>query len=451
MSLRLRLALSASLVTLVALIVLAVLSGVALERAMLDDTDEELRPQAEIVLQEIRQQGKLANEVEDALTTVSGSSTTWVYRAGKLLVGAGNRNAPEPLDPGFLKGFLPQANNTVNDWRVSSLRDKDVVVQVGRPITMIYRTIDNYARTVALVGFVSSVVAGGLIAWLMLRVTQPMAWVVDRVRRNVINEPIPGTHLNDEIGELARTLERARIARFELRERETRFLADAAHELRTPVTAMLVELDHHLSRPRSQDADRDTLERSRKHAHHLRDLCNNLLALTQAEREMGRTTINLFELASDVVDRLAPLAATKQLEISVDGEPVSVSGDPLLLSRAIENLVGNAIKFTSQGAVRVRVRSDGQAALLEVTDSGVGIAPEALGQVFEPFHRAIGQHLEGSGLGLAVVQAVVQAHGGTLDLHSQPGQGTRAQLRLPTTNAFVPDGAFVMAEDRSAR
>jgi signal transduction histidine kinase len=441
MSLRWRLALTSSLVIFVALAVLAIASGVALQRAMLADLDEELRLQAKVILEDVTQRQRLSSASEDALNTASGASSTWVYLNGALLRGAGSIDAPEPLDPMFLESPLISGRASVAGWRVSSLRESGQngsrwTVQVGRPLGGMERTLDNYVRNASIVGLTSALIAGLITVLTVGRATAPLTRLAARVKHLDSNEPIPALENQDEVGSLARALGTSLHELRTTREREARFLADAAHELRTPVAAMLVELDHHLVRSRTPEGDHALLERQRLHVRHLRDLANNLLALTRSERNLERVRLDLLKLASEVVDRLAPLAAEKGLEIDVDGQPALIFGDPVLLARMIENLIGNAIKFTDHGEVRVHVRTEANEVLLEVTDSGRGIPPLALERVLEPFHREAGANSEGSGLGLAVVKSVVEAHGGRLQLENRTDQGepsgTRVRVWLPS-------------------
>ncbi len=425
MSLRLRLALLSSFLTLLALALLVFASGLALQRSLLNDLDEELRVQAKVVLDAIREDGELNQIAEDALTTARGSSAAWVYQNNQLIAGAGKMDAPEPLDSDFLVSKLPNLNQSVADWRVSSLRSGDLLVQVGRPLLSSQRVLENYIQNSALYGFLAAILVGLLSVFLVARSTAPLDQLATRVAHPTDDQPIPHTKLKDEIGVLAQALEQGRLSRLAQRQQETRFLADAAHELRTPVSAMLVALEVRLGQPSEAVQDRATLEKVAFQARHLRDLAQNLLALTRAERAMGFETVDLLEVAGEAVDLLAPLAIQKNLEIACFGISAHLQGDGILLARAVENLIANSIKFTDSGSIEIEV---GQT-WLEVRDTGIGISLEAQTQMLEPFHRE--GNRDGSGLGLAVVQAVVQAHGGKLEMNSQLGKGTRVRLVFP--------------------
>jgi signal transduction histidine kinase len=431
MSLRVRLALFSSLVTFVAIALLILFSDVALERSLLRDLDEELRVQADVILADVIQDSTITQDTEIALTTNSGSSSAWTYRENHLVSGAGIFDAPEPLDPVFLASQRNAATATVVGWRVSSVRQHDLTVQVGRSISGINRTLENYVRGASLAGLIAVLLAGLATTVLVERSTRPLEQLVRRVEHLESDETIPGVASRDEVGALARALSASLESLKKTRSREARFLADAAHELRTPVAAMLADLDHHRARGRSSQEDQAVIDRARASVNRLRELSSNLLTLTQSERTLERQPVDLFVLCGDVVDLLAPLAAAKGLELSADGQPVTVLGDAMMLERAFTNLIGNAIKFTDHGEVRVQISRLEHQAKIEVIDTGVGMSTQVLERVFEPFERGGETLREGSGLGLAVVKAVIEAHGGQVVLESELTLGTKALVTLP--------------------
>lgn len=422
MSLRLRLAVLSSLMTLLALALLGFSSGVSLWRGLLQGLDDELQVQSKVVLDSLRADSSINQTATDALTTKRGSSTAWVYKNGALVEGAGVVDAPEPLDSRFFNSNKISGMSNQASWRVSSVRFGTLVVQVGRPLENLEETLEKYIQNTALYGFLAAIGTGLITTVLVARSTKPLANLATRAAHPDDLLPMPHTALTDEIGALARALEQGRVVRANLRTQETRFLADAAHELRTPVTAILAALEVRLFGTNDPKLDRLALEKAAKQAKHLRDLAQNLLALTRAERSLSVQPVDLLELAGNAVDLLAPLAAQKNLDISCDGVAAPIQGDAILLARAIENLIANSIKFTDSGEIAVTV---GQT-WLEVRDTGVGIAPKNQAQILEPFHRH--GNRDGSGLGLAVVQAVVSAHKGTIELSSSVGIGTRVKL-----------------------
>ncbi len=436
MSLRIRLALLSSFITLLALVGLSVITGVFLQRSLIRDLDEELGVQAQQILDDAKDEAKLGKPVqisvdlENALVTATGSTTAFLYFQGKLESGAGKYDAPnEPLDSMFFQNSQSVRYSNVNDWRIVSLRSGDFAVQAGRPLSIMTRNMERYVSIVAVVSLVATVLAGLLIAFVVARTVQPLEKLAHRVENLESGEVIPGIGLSDEIGILARALEGSLTELQASRLRQNRFVADAAHELRTPVTALLADLETHRARPRSETENQTVLERFWRNAQHLRRLINNLLTLSQTERDLQLQALDLTDLASEVTDRLMPLAASKNLELSIDGTAAKLMGDRLMLERALENILGNALKFTNAGEVRVLVEAGDQKVILSVTDTGIGMNGSELELVFEAFHRG-NSRFEGSGLGLAVVKAVVEAHQGNVQITSQPSVGTTVRLEF---------------------
>ncbi len=436
MSLRIRLAIFSSIITLLALIGLSVITGVFLQRSLIRDLDEELEVQAQQILDDAKDEAKLGKpiqisvDLENALVTATGSTTAFLYFQGKLESGAGKYNAPsEPLDPDFFRNFQTLRRSNVNDWRIVSLRLGDFAVQVGRPLSIITRNMERYVNVVLIVSLGATVLAGLLISFVVSKTIAPLEKLAQRVTNLESGELIPGVGLRDEIGILARALEASLTQLQVSRAQQNRFVADAAHELRTPVTALLADLETHRAKQRSESENQAVLKRFWRNAQHLRRLINNLLTLSQTERDLKLQALDLTDLASEVTDRLMPLAASKNLELSIDGEPAKLLGDRLMLERALENILGNALKFTDSGEVRVLVGAQDQKVILSVTDTGIGMNNSDLELVFEAFHRG-NSRLEGSGLGLAVVKAVMEAHHGQVQISSEPNIGTIVRLEF---------------------
>jgi signal transduction histidine kinase len=433
MSLRIRLALLSSIITLLALIGLSVVTGVFLQRSLFRDLDEELEVQARQILDEAKLEKpiQISVDLENTLVTATGSTTAFLYFQSKLQAGAGKFDAPsEPLDPIFFQNTQTVRHSDVNDWRIVSLRLGDFTVQVGRPLSIITRNMTRYVNVVLMVSLGATGLAGLLIAFVVAKTVQPLEKLAHRVKNLESGEVIPGVDLPDEIGILARVLEASLTQLQASRERQNRFVTDAAHELRTPVTALLADLETHRARQRKESENQAVLERFWRNAQHLRRLINNLLTLSQTERDLKLQPLDLTDLASDVTDRLMPLAASKSLELSIDGEPAKLLGDRLMLERVLDNILGNALKFTSAGEVRVLVGTQDQKVILSVTDTGIGMNDTDLELVFEAFHRG-NSITEGSGLGLAVVKAVMEAHHGQVQIKSEPNVGTTVRLEFP--------------------
>lgn len=218
--------------------------------------------------------------------------------------------------------------------------------------------------------------------------------------------------------------------------RERRFIADAAHELRTPIAALKVHADN-------LGQARDAVERdeSQRHldasVHRAERLVAQLLTLSRVEpgaAEPAQERLALDGLVALQVDDAQPLAARRQQRLRMlCNDPVMLLGNEAGLSALVRNLIDNAVRYAPQGGqVEVALRGDQACAWFTVEDSGRGVAEAARERVFERFHRELGSGVEGSGLGLAIAREVVNAHGGDIVLDASPTLGgLRVRVRLP--------------------
>ena len=215
-----------------------------------------------------------------------------------------------------------------------------------------------------------------------------------------------------------------------------RFVADASHELQTPLTTFRSTLELLLL-----EVDRTPEERLRLLANLRREtlrmsrLVDDLLALTRSG-ETPRRAVPFFVAAAvdEAVEEVGPSLALRTVTFDLD-RTVRVSGDSDAIRRVVRNLLENAATFTSDGgAINVSVRRTGDMAELSVSDDGIGIAPEHLDHIFDRLYRADASRWRGrggAGLGLAIVQAAVTAHGGNVRVTSEPGNGSTFTVALP--------------------
>ena len=219
-------------------------------------------------------------------------------------------------------------------------------------------------------------------------------------------------------------------------ERERRFTSDASHELRTPVAAILAQADFALS-PAAKEEDRvEALEDVRARAGQMSELLGKLLALSRMDAghtPLRREKVDVRMLLEVALEECADAAREKNLSLEiVPGEEMEADWDPLLVTQAVLNLVGNAVKYTGPGGhVRVGAKDAGEFVEISVEDDGPGIAPEHVEHVFERFYQADASRQNGSGLGLSLVLRIAQLHGGSAQVRSELGRGSRFSLRLP--------------------
>jgi signal transduction histidine kinase len=217
-------------------------------------------------------------------------------------------------------------------------------------------------------------------------------------------------------------------------ETQKRFVADASHELRTPLTAIRGNADlMALAPPEERDV---CLAAIRREAERMTRLVSDLLLLAEADVETHPLQLqdaDLDEILLEVHHSATVLADGKVSVVLERADPMRMSVDPDRVQQLLLNLVDNAVKFTPPGGtVTLSLRADGAGATIEVSDSGVGIPPEAQRSIFERFYRVEeSRTTRGSGLGLAICSWIVAAHGGTISVRSQPGMGSTFAIQLP--------------------
>lgn len=250
-----------------------------------------------------------------------------------------------------------------------------------------------------------------------------------------------------ELVSLATTLNSALDRLGDALDRQRRFVSDASHELRTPLAVLLGNAELLLRRDRTADEYRKGLARQARIARRMTRITENLLVLARADdgrNGIERMRVALATVVREVCDEIEPMAAEGGVALTCEADDaVEVAGDAAYLDQLVQNLAVNAVKFTAPGGtVRVRLgaSADGSDAVLEVSDTGSGIAPERLPHVFERFYRvADGKDpREGAGLGLAIVDWIVRAHGGRIAVRSEVGRGTAFEVRLPLVRAAAP-------------
>ena len=312
-----------------------------------------------------------------------------------------------------------------------------MVVAVSRhPLELTLRAIAG-VLLVALAG------AGGLAALTASRVSRRLTRPLDQIATAA--RDVGATNLTARIPEVSRDRElRALVgllndmlARIETAfATQRRFVADASHELRSPLSNLRGTIEVALRRPRSPADYQATLGVSLAEIERLGRLVQGLLTLSRADAghlTLDRRSIDLAEVAARAVQVHAARAAGRELGLQLDARvPVPVEGDADRLREVVDNLLDNALRVAPKGsAVRVVVTREDGRGVLEVADTGPGLTAEEQAHVFEPFARGSARGGDGAGLGLAIARAVAEAHGGRLGVRSTAGSGATFRLELP--------------------
>ena len=273
-----------------------------------------------------------------------------------------------------------------------------------------------------------------------IRPVEEIAATARRITSTHLGERIAAEGYPYELALLALTFNNMLAGLEDSFERISRFSADIAHDLRTPVNNIRGEAEVALARARSIEEYREALESSLEEAVRLSDLIGNLLFLARAESPLTHLRLEVAD-AAELLDGVreyydAAAADAGVVLTSARGqEPVTAVLDRTLIQRAVGNLVANAIAHTPHGGqVAMQARCAGAHVLIEVSDTGVGIPPEALPRVFDRLFRVDPSRSTasgGTGLGLSIVQGIAQLHRGGVEIASKPGLGTRVTLRLP--------------------
>ena len=280
---------------------------------------------------------------------------------------------------------------------------------------------------------------GGL--WIARRSLAPLSRLADRSQRitaDELHERLPVEGVSLELDQLASAFNDT-FARLEASfDQLKRFTADVSHELRTPLTALRTVGEVALRGSHDAEGYREVIGSMLEEVDRLTRLTDELLTLARAdagEAKLRKEPVDLGALAREVAGHLSVLAEEKVQRLEVEAAPVAVQGDRTVLRQALVNLAVNAIKYSPERTrVRIEAGRRGEAAFLEVTDEGPGIAPEHRERLFERFYRvdkSRSREMGGTGLGLALVKWAAEAHGGRIELETEVGRGSTFRILLP--------------------
>ncbi|HEV2056232.1 MAG TPA: ATP-binding protein [Methylomirabilota bacterium] len=458
LSIRARLTIWYAAALLAILAVVSALSYSALRWSLLQQVDASLATVAQIV-RETDERGAGGSEVERAIRELLGPGFSdqffqFLDPEGRSRFRSGPPPAAAlPLSPEARENAArgQRTFETLEDPRGGPVRLLTVpvlrsgrsveIIQVSAPLARTREALARYLTTLlALVPVAVGLGAAGgaVLAGRALSPVRGMSEAARQITAEDLHQRLARRGADDEIDHLADTLNTMLAGLEAAFAQAKRFSADAAHELRTPLTALKGEMEVALRAARSPEEYRRVLQSGLEEVEHLIRLVEDLLLFSRSAAALGPppARVELEPLVLEALEAGARRAQGAGVTVRADAlEPAAVLGDAGALRRALGNLVDNAIKYTPAGGkVELSLLAGEGQARIVVRDTGIGIDPADAARIFDPFVRldaARSRDAGGAGLGLALVRAIVDAHGGAIAVDSTPGAGSRFTISLP--------------------
>lgn len=279
--------------------------------------------------------------------------------------------------------------------------------------------------------------------WLMaghvLKPLKELSYAIEEIGGNDLSNRVEIQGRQDEIGRLARSFNHMMDKVSASFERQKRFSASAAHELKTPLATILVNLEVlELDGKTSPDRMEKVLTIVKANTERMIRLVEDLMRLTSDKDHEMEEEVELSEVFAITLDELSPLIRKKDLTVSIENTPdISLTGSRVMLYRVMSNLLENAAKYNREhGSISIVTGRDDNGVTVKIEDTGIGIPEEALPHIFEPFYRvdqSRSRAVGGAGLGLPLVKDIVEKHGGEVTVKSAAGEGTTFILRFPAS------------------
>jgi two-component system, OmpR family, sensor histidine kinase TctE len=337
----------------------------------------------------------------------------------------------------------------------AALEPRLALVQVAETLDKRAQLANEIIKGVILPQFIILPVILALVWFALSRGLSPLAELQERIRARPPDDlsPIDSRQVPEEISPLVGSFNDMLERLAQTIDMQKRFIADAAHQMKTPLAGMRMQSELALRQIDPGEIHR-SLEQLAKSSESATRLVNQLLALARAENQphagLAFEPLDLAALARDTVRDWVQASFAHRIDLGFEqpDEPLTIAGNPVMLRELLSNLIDNALRYTpAGGSVTVRVRRDGEQAMLEVEDTGPGIAPAERAQVFERFYRILGSGAPGSGLGLAIVREIAQQHGAEIDVFNNPRShlnkipGSLFRLTFPPPAAEPLDAA----------
>jgi heavy metal sensor kinase len=331
-------------------------------------------------------------------------------------------------------------------FRVVSIRmsregKPNYVVQVGTHTRFVRKSLSHFKGNL-LGAFPIILVLGSLGGWVLARRSlAPVGYIASKARSITstnLDERLATRGTDDEMDDLIRTINEM-IARLENSfKRVAEFTADASHELKTPICALRGEAEVLLSKKRPVEEYQEGLANFIDRFDQLNRMINDLILLSKCDSsqvELKMTLLRLDLVAQDIGNLFKILAEQKGIDLRMGRiQEVTIVGDKVRLQQLFTNLIDNAIKYTSEGSIRITVEKDEKNAVVKVVDTGIGIPPAEQENIFKRFYRVDKSRSKeggGVGLGLSIVEWIVHAHRGRIEVDSELNRGSTFTVYLP--------------------
>jgi len=308
-----------------------------------------------------------------------------------------------------------------------------MVHELSRLDTLLYQLIASGSLAL-FIGLLGSWYISGMI----MKPVKSISTTAAKLSATQLHERIDTNYVDTELKELATVLNDTFDRLEGAFQRQSRFTADAGHELRTPLAVLHTNLELALSRPRSEEEYCAILRSCLDGSSRMRTLIDSLLTLARADAGQLLSNfkpIDLCQVVRHGVAQHQSRAGSHVLECKHPSQAVTIQGDTTLMGLVLTNLISNALKYTPEhGRIQVKVDTEGSDAIMSVTDNGLGIPAEALPHIFERFYRvdeSRNRATGGQGLGLAICKSLVDAHHGSITCESAKGKGTTFTMRFP--------------------
>jgi heavy metal sensor kinase len=452
MSIRVRLTVWYVLALAIALGAVGLALVLVFRAAMERQLDDELASRAVIFVSSVQAEGStltLQGQNGEDSFVVGGEFVGLYDRSGRLL----DSTTTPPRAAGALAAFAASAATARSDTVTSGTEHLRVraqpVLQAGQAVASVViarslAPIDSaVGQLLGILGLalplaLAIAAAGGyFLAYRALRPVEQLRRAAEDYGATDLSRRLAPRELrDDELGRLARTLDAMLDRVAEAVAQQQRFTGDASHELRTPIATILADASLSLERSRSADDQRATIARIESEAGRMARMVDGLLLLARADSRTAPTTaqiVDVRELLDASASRMTAHAAERNVRIDINVEPgLLVTDRDVGLERVFDNLLDNALRHApADSAIAIAASSRGEKVRVTIADRGPGVPAAERTRIFERFHRGRRASGAGAGLGLAIVHAIVDAHGGSIDVTDTAGGGATFVVELP--------------------